>query len=125
DGKLPAGVSYEFAGTYQNQQRAARTLALVLPLALVLIFLTIYMQFRSAAVTSLIFTGVFVAWSGGFVLIWLYGQPWFLNFDVFGMPMRELFQVGPINLSVAVWVGFLALFGIATDDGVIMATYIQ
>ena len=39
--------------------------------------------------------------------------------------MRELFQIGPVNLSVAVWVGFLALFGIATDDGVIMATYIK
>jgi Cu(I)/Ag(I) efflux system membrane protein CusA/SilA len=39
--------------------------------------------------------------------------------------MRELFQVHPVNLSVAVWVGFLALFGIATDDGVVMATYLR
>ena len=38
---------------------------------------------------------------------------------------RDLFQVGPINLSVAVWVGFLALFGIATDDGVVMGTYLK
>ena len=44
--------------------------------------------------------------------------PWFLDFSIFGTSMRDLFQVQPINLSVAVWVGFLALFGIASDDGV-------
>ena len=59
------------------------------------------------------------------MLIWFYGQPWFLNFSVFGTNMAELFHVGPINMSVAVWVGFLALFGIATDDGVVMATRLK
>ena len=59
------------------------------------------------------------------MLIWLYGQPWFADFSVFGVNMRHLFQSAPINLSVAVWVGFLALFGIATDDGVIVATYLD
>jgi len=122
---LPRGVSYAFAGSYENQQRAARTLALVLPLALVAIFLILYFQFRSVSTTVLIFSGVFVAWSGGFLLIWLYGQPWFLDFGVFGVSMRTLFQIHPINLSVAVWVGFLALFGIATDDGVIQSTYLN
>ena len=58
-------------------------------------------------------------------MIWLYGQDWFLDFAVFGVNMRELFQVHPINLSVAVWVGFLALFGIASDDGVVIATYLD
>jgi len=120
---LPHGVSYVFAGTYANQLHAQRTLALVLPGALLVVFLLIYFQFRSTAVTALVFTGVFVAASGGFLLIWLYGRPWFLDFSLFGANMRDLFQVHPINLSVAVWVGFLALFGIATDDGVIMATY--
>jgi len=75
--------------------------------------------------TLLVFSGIFVAWAGGFMLIWLYGQDWFLNFSLFGTHMRELFQVHPINLSVAIWVGFLALFGIATDDGVLMATYLE
>jgi len=58
-------------------------------------------------------------------MVWLYGQPWFMDFTMFGTDMRELFQVSPINLSVAIWVGFLALFGIASDDGVIMATYLD
>ena len=121
---LPRGVSYAFAGSYENQQRAARTLAMVLPLALVTIFLILYFQFRSVTTTLLVFSGIFVAWSGGFLLIWLYGQSWFLDFGVFGVSMRTLFQIHPINLSVAVWVGFLALFGIATDDGVIQSTYL-
>jgi Cu(I)/Ag(I) efflux system membrane protein CusA/SilA len=121
---LPAGVSYTFAGSYENQLRASRTLALVLPIALFLIFILIYFEFKSVSTTMLIFTGVFVAWSGGFIMLWLYGQPWFLNFSVFGVSMRELFQIHTINMSVAVWVGFLALFGIATDDGVVMGTYL-
>ena len=121
---LPRGVSYEFAGSYENQQRAARTLSLVLPVALFFIFMLIYLQFRSVTTTFLIFTGVFVAWCGGFMMIWFYGQPWFMDFSVFGMEMRDLFQIHTINMSVAVWVGFLALFGIATDDGVVMGTYL-
>jgi Cu(I)/Ag(I) efflux system membrane protein CusA/SilA len=58
-------------------------------------------------------------------MIWLYSQEWFLDFGVFGVNMRELFQVHTINLSVAIWVGFLALFGIASDDGVVMCTYLK
>ncbi|MHC4727501.1 MAG: efflux RND transporter permease subunit, partial [Planctomycetota bacterium] len=73
----------------------------------------------------LVFSGIIVAWSGGFLMIWLYSQQWFLDFGVFGVNMRNLFQVHPINLSVAIWVGFLALFGIASDDGVVMCTYLK
>ena len=75
--------------------------------------------------TGMVFAGIFVAWAGGFWLVWLYGQPWFLDFDVFGTNMQALFQIHPINLSVAIWVGFLALFGIASDDGVVIATYLD
>lgn len=121
---VPAGVSFEFAGSYVNQVRAAQRLSIVLPLSLAIIFLLIYFQFRKVGVTLMIFTGVFVAWGGGFIMLWLYAQPWFLDTELFGANLRELFQVRPFNLSVAVWVGFLALFGIATDDGVIMATRI-
>ena len=58
-------------------------------------------------------------------MLWLYGQSWFMNFAFSGIEMRELFHISPINLSVAVWVGFLALFGVATDDGVIISTYLD
>ncbi len=90
-----------------------------------LIFMVLYFQFRSIPTSLNVFSGIFVAWSGGFMMLWLYSQPWFLDFSVFGVNMRELFQVRPYNLSVAVWVGFLALFGIATNDGVIYSTYLD
>ncbi|MEJ5365403.1 MAG: efflux RND transporter permease subunit [Desulfosoma sp.] len=123
--ELPAGVSYAFAGNYENQVRAQKKLSVVLPLALFIIFMILYLQFRSVTTTALVFSGVFLCWSGGFLTLWLYGQSWFLDFSVFGTSMRELFSIHPVNLSVAVWVGFLALFGIATDDGVIVATYLD
>ena len=122
---VPAGVSYTFAGTYENQLRAQSTLKVVLPLALFIIFMILYFQFRAVSTTLLVFSGIIVAWAGGFLMIWLYGQPWFLHFSLFGANMRELFQVHTINLSVAIWVGFLALFGIASDNGVVVATYLN
>ncbi len=122
---VPAGVSFDFAGSYKNQIRAAKRLSIVLPLSLAIIFLLLYFLFRKVTVTLMVFSGVFVAWGGGFLMLWLYAQPWFLDFNLLGVNLRELFQIRPYNLSVAVWVGFLALFGIATDDGVIMATRIE
>jgi Cu(I)/Ag(I) efflux system membrane protein CusA/SilA len=122
--EVPSGVSYAFTGTYENQLRAARTLSIVVPLALAIIFLILYLQFKSVSTSLMVFSGIAVAFAGGFILIGLYSQTWFLNFSFFGENLRELFQIGPVNLSVAVWVGFIALFGIATDDGVLMATYL-
>ncbi|MFH1299728.1 MAG: efflux RND transporter permease subunit [Planctomycetota bacterium] len=122
---LPAGVSYTFAGNYENQLRSQKTLMLVLPLALGIIFLILFFQFKSVITTSLVFSGIMIAWAGGFIMLWLYGTDWFLNFELFGTDMRALFQVHTINLSVAVWVGFLALFGIASDDGVVIASYLD
>jgi len=121
---VPKGINYQFTGTYENQLRAEKTLSVVVPLALLIIFLILYFQFRSVSTSLMVFTGIAVAFSGGFIMIWFYGQDWFLNFNFFGENLRDLFQMHPINLSVAVWVGFIALFGIATDDGVIMATYL-
>ncbi len=127
DGALtvPAGISFRFTGSFENQARAMKTLMVVLPVSLLLIFIILYFQFGRVSVALIVFSSVAVAWSGGFLLIWAYNQPWFLNFELFGANMRDVFHVGPIKLSVAVWVGFLALFGIATDDGVIMATYLS
>ncbi|MFK5855865.1 MAG: efflux RND transporter permease subunit [Bacteroidota bacterium] len=127
DGSLiiPKGVSFKFTGNYENQIRATKRLLLVIPIVLLFIFLILYFQFKSVIGASLIFSGIIVAFSGGFIMLWLYGQPWFMNFSVGGVHMQNLFQIDTINLSVAVWVGFIALFGIATDDGVLISTYIK
>jgi Cu(I)/Ag(I) efflux system membrane protein CusA/SilA len=122
---LPVGVSYTFSGTYENMLHAQKTMRVIIPVALALIFLILYFQFESFGWSSLVFTTVLTAWSGGFIWLWFYGQDWFLNFSLFGVNYRELFNIHPYNLSVAVWVGFLALFGMATDDGVLMITYLK
>jgi len=123
--KLPRGVTYKFAGNYENQLRATKRLAIVIPVSLLLILLLLYFQFRTVTASLIHFSGVFVALSGGFIMLWLYGQNWFMDFSVAGINLRDMFQMHTINLSVAVWVGFIALFGIATNDGVIMGTYIH
>ena len=125
DFEIPPGVSYVFTGNYENQIRATKRLLIVVPISLMIIFLILYFQFKSVQATTFIFTGIIVALSGGFIMLWLYGQPWFMDSVLAGMHMRDLFQVNTINLSVAVWVGFIALFGVATDDGVLISTYIK
>ncbi len=122
---VPAGVSYQFSGSYENQVRAEKRLAIVVPLVLIVIFLILYFQFRSTTTTLMIFSAIALAFAGGFVMLWLYGEGWFMDFSFFGINMRELFQMKSFNLSVAVWVGFIALFGIATDDGVVISTYLM
>jgi Cu(I)/Ag(I) efflux system membrane protein CusA/SilA len=123
--RLPEGVKFHFSGSYENQQRAEKKLRVVLPLAMFVIFILLFMHFKNTASTLMVFSGIAVAWAGGFILLWLYGQSWFLDFSLWDVNLRELFNTKPINLSVAVWVGFLALFGIATDDGVVMGTYLK
>jgi len=123
--KRPAGVEITFAGSYENQLHAAKTLKVLVPLSLFTIFLVLYFQFRAVSTTLMVFVGVMVAWSGAFLLVWLYAQPWYMNFEMFGVNLQKLFQIHPVNLSVAVWVGFLALFGISDDDGVVMGTYLD
>ena len=122
---LDPGVSYKFAGNYEQQERATSRLMIVVPLALLIVLLVLYFQFKTVTASLIHFSGVFVAFAGGFILLWLYGQDWFMNFSIAGENMRDLFQMHTINLSVAVWVGFIALFGVATDDGVLMGTYIH
>ena len=122
---LSPGVSYKFAGNYEQQVRATKRLSIVMPISLALVFLLLFFQFKTFTASAIHFSGVFVAFAGGFIMVWLYGQPWFLNFSLAGVNMRDLFQMHTINLSVAVWVGFIALFGISTNDGVIMGTYIH
>lgn len=123
--KLPEGVTYSFTGSYENQVRSEKRMALIIPISFLLIFLIIYKQFKSVTVSFILFSGVPLAFAGGMIFLWLYGQDWFLAVSPFGLDLRELMNVRPYNLSVAVWVGFLALFGVATDDGIVMTTYLE
>ena len=122
---VPDGVRFQFSGTYENQVRAEKRLGLVIPLCLVMIFLLLYFQFRAVSTTLFVFTGIAMTFSGGFLMLWFFGLDGFLNIDLWGTNLRDLFQMKAYNLSVAVWVGFIALFGIATDDGVVVATYLD
>ncbi|MDH5598929.1 MAG: efflux RND transporter permease subunit, partial [Cyclobacteriaceae bacterium] len=122
---VPSGVSFKFSGNYENQIRAENRLSLIVPLVLFVVFIILYFQFKSLSTSLMVFSGIAMAFSGGFIVLWLYGQEWFMNFSLFETNLRDLFQMGTVNLSVAVWVGFIALFGIATDDGVLIATYLK
>ncbi|QZT37728.1 efflux RND transporter permease subunit [Halosquirtibacter xylanolyticus] len=122
---VPYGVHYKFSGNYENQIRASRRLAIAVPLCLALIFIILYLQFKSVDTALMVFTSITVAFSGAFILIGLYGSTNFLDINIFGVQLNEIFRIHPINLSVAVWVGFIALFGISTDDGVLLATYLD
>ena len=122
---LPRGTNYKFAGSYENQVKSEKTLSIILPLSLLIILLILYFQFQSIPTTLSVFSGIAVAFCGGFILLWLYAQDWFMWMPFFQDYFRDIFNVRTYNLSVAVWIGFLALFGIASDDGVLIATYLN
>ena len=105
--------------------RSEKRFAVIIPLALATIFLILMVQFRSIVHSLMVFSSIFVAWSGGFILLWLFGQDWFLALPIVGNELRDVFHISPVYLSVAVWVGFLALFGVASNDAVLMTTYLN
>ncbi|MBX3465461.1 MAG: efflux RND transporter permease subunit [Planctomycetes bacterium] len=100
---LPKGYYYTWAGQFESQVRSTRRLALLVPLCLLLDFVLLYLGFGRWWVAILVFLGVIVSAAGGFLLVYLLS----------------------VNLSVAVWVGFIALFGVAEDNGVLMGTYLN
>ena len=101
--KLPTGFSYHWSGEYEFQVRAKERLKLILPVVFLAIFVLLYMIFHSVGETLvLIFPTVYAA-SGGLLLQWYLGY----------------------NFSVAVWVGYIALFGIAVETGVVMVVYLH
>jgi len=101
--ELPSGYSIQWAGQFEKQERANKRLMVLVPLSLLINLLIIYFSFRSFSLSAIVFTAVPIAASGGLILLW----------------------IGGFNTSVAVWVGFIALFGIAVDDGVVMMTFLR
>jgi Cu(I)/Ag(I) efflux system membrane protein CusA/SilA len=101
--ELPRGYSIIWAGQYESQVRSNKRLLTLVPLALLINLILIYIGIKNLRNAAIIFSAVPIAFAGGLILLWL----------------------GGFNTSVAVWVGFIALFGIAVDDGVVMMTYLQ
>ena len=100
---LPAGYSLESVGSFRNQLEANRRLVWLVPLVILINLLVIYLQFRHWAITFAVFAGIPVAFAGGMIMLALFGA----------------------EMNTAIWVGFIALFGIAVDDGVVIATYLD
>lgn len=100
---LPPGYYWEWSGQFENQVRATKRMQILVPLTLMIMFLMLYLGFKRWWIAPIIFLGVLVSASGGFLMLYLWGA----------------------NLSVAVWVGFLVLFGVVDDDGVVMSTYLE
>ncbi len=105
DGRLalPVGYYWEWSGQFENQVRATARMRILVPVTLLIMFVMLYLGFARWWIAPVIFFGVLVSASGGFVMLALWGA----------------------NLSVAVWVGFLVLFGVVDDDGVVIATYLE
>ncbi len=100
---LPPGYSLEAVGSFRNQVEANQRLKWIIPLVIVINLGLIYLQFRDLSISLAVFSGIPVAFAGGLILVALLD----------------------VQLNTAVWVGFIALFGLAVDDGVLMATYIR
>jgi copper/silver efflux system protein len=101
--KLPPGYSYQWSGEYQFEMRAKQRLKLILPIVLFVIFLLLFMVFHSVAEALVLIFPTIYALTGGLLLQWWLGY----------------------NFSVAVWVGYIALFGIAVETGVVMVVYLH
>jgi Cu(I)/Ag(I) efflux system membrane protein CusA/SilA len=100
---MPAGYTYRWAGEYEFELRAKERLKVILPVVFFVIFLLLYMVFKSATEAAVLIFPTLYAMSGGLILQWVLGY----------------------NFSVAVWVGYIALFGIAVETGVVMVVYLH
>ena len=101
--KLPAGYTYQWSGEYEFELRAKERMKIILPVVFFIIFLLLYMVFHSVAEALVLILPTVYAMTGGLILQWLLGY----------------------NFSVAVWVGYIALFGIAVETGVVMVVYLH
>jgi Cu(I)/Ag(I) efflux system membrane protein CusA/SilA len=111
--KLPEGVHVEWAGEFEHQERAARTLKVVFPVVILVIFLILYLTYHDLADAVLMMLAVPEALAGGAFFLYFFPK------IVYG------WHSPPIDFSVAVWVGFIACFGMATETGIIMLVYLR
>ncbi|OWK37678.1 efflux RND transporter permease subunit [Fimbriiglobus ruber] len=111
--KLPEGVHVEWAGEFEHQERAARTLKIVLPVVILVIFLLLYLTYHDFADAVLMMLAVPEALAGGAFFLYFFPKL------VYG------WHSPPVDFSVAVWVGFIACFGMATETGIIMLVYLR
>ncbi len=119
---VPTGVAVEPAGRYESQLRARARFAVLIPVCFAVILFLLYLNFRSWPAVFNVFAAVPVVVAGGLILLWAYPHLWDFAHSL-GLADRP--SSGPIHITVAVVVGFIALLGIATDDGVVMATYLE
>jgi len=121
--KRPEGYTFKWAGSYERNQQAKDRLAFLVPLVLVINFVLIYLQFHRFPLTAVIFLAIPVSFAGGFILLeyWPAIQDQLYVWGVMDRP----FPGDAMYLTVAVWVGFIALFGIAVDDGIVLGTYLN
>ena len=101
--KLPSGYYWEWSGQFENQVRATKRMSILVPVCLFIMLVMLYLGFKRWWIAPIIFFGILVSAAGGFIMLALWG----------------------VNLSIAVWVGFLGLFGVVDDDGVIISTYLE
>lgn len=120
---MPEGYYMRWAGSYERNIRAKNRLAILLPLVLLTNFVLIYLQFKRWPLTVVVFLAIPVAFSGGFIMLdfWPQVQDWLYTVGLMDRP----FPGDAMYLTVAVWVGFVALFGIAVDDGIVIGTYLD
>ena len=119
---IPPGVSVLPAGRYESQLRARQRFAVLLPICLAAMLFLLYLNFRRFATVLNVFAATPVVAAGGIILLWAWPHLWDLAYEL-GLAARP--ADGPIHITVAVVVGFIAVFGIATDDGVVIATYLD
>ena len=98
---MPPGYYVEFGGQFENQQRAMRRLSIILPLTVLLIFVMLFSSFASVRNAILIIVNIPLALIGGIFALWISGQ----------------------YLSVPASVGFIALFGVSVENGIVMVSY--
>jgi Cu(I)/Ag(I) efflux system membrane protein CusA/SilA len=109
--KLPTGMYLQWSGEFENQVRAKKTLQVVFPAVILLIFIILYLTYNDLMDAVLMMMAVPEALVGGIFLLWL------TKFNFLGLSQQ--------NFSVAVWVGFIACFGMATETGIIMLVYLR